>query len=405
MNLLRSSNSSTKENSRSSTLRLLFANDALSRTEIAAALGISTAAVTMTTKGLLDDGIVVPLEAPPAFQDHSRVGRRQSLLAIHPAWKYILAIEVFPENVNLAVTDLTGTTVAQQILPVDKKLPSAEIFFQQIAESSLSLLQTAGLSSRQLLGAGVSLQGDVNQIDGIALNPYLFKGPVSVRKYLSAALQIPIAVESNVCAALQSELTFRTHIKEHSNVLMLKWGPGVGSAMAIGGNIYKGYRFQSPEIGHNSFSKGRGVRCRCGRRGCLETVISEQVLISQIQRLLRSGKDEELNQLEAQAGPPSGSNFSLYLNSGNASIRKLVYSCMEKLVNAVNNAVIVLAPEQLVLYGQFFRNDTIFETFTQMLKYRNPILPEHFCVRDSLLAEKPYIGCTAIAIEQILFSE
>ena len=58
-----------KENSRSSTLRLLFAKNTLSRTEIAATLNISTAAVTVTTKSLLDAGILIPCEDSSQLQN------------------------------------------------------------------------------------------------------------------------------------------------------------------------------------------------------------------------------------------------------------------------------------------------------------------------------------------------
>ena len=397
--------SNGKENSRFNTLRLLLANHALSRTEIAAALNISTAAVTMTTKSLLDEGIVIPYEVPYENQDHSRVGRRQSLLTINPRWKYILAIEIFPENINLAITDLLGDTVSARSFSVPESIPSLEEFFGKIAGDSHALIESAGLTPEQMLGAGVSMQGDVDPLNGIALNPYILKGPVPVRKLLASSLQMPIAVESNVCTVLQSELTFRNYIREHNNVLMLKWGPGVGSAMAINGNIYKGYRFQSPEIGHNSFSRGKGIRCRCGRRGCLETVISEQAMVEKLKRLLASGKDDSLPELAARYGPPSSDNFLSYITSDRPSLRKLVRSFIEKLVNAVNNAVIILAPEKLVLYGQFFKSDTLFQEFNQSLMERNPILPEHFCVRNTVLSQKPYIGCAAIAMEQILFSD
>ncbi len=126
-----------------------------------------------------------------------------------------------------------------------------------------------------------------------------------MRKLLASSLQMPIAVESNVCTVLQSELTFRNYIREHNNVLMLKWGPGVGSAMAINGNIYKGYRFQSPEIGHNSFSRGKGIRCRCGRRGCLETVISEQAMVEKLKRLPGLRKDSRALRGTGRALRPS----------------------------------------------------------------------------------------------------
>lgn len=76
---------------------------------------------------------------------------------------------------------------------------------------------------------------------GIALHPYrVFEGPVPFKELLENELPFPITVESNVCAFLQSELLYRTNIENAQNILMLKWGPGVGSATAINGHIYNG---------------------------------------------------------------------------------------------------------------------------------------------------------------------
>ena len=394
-----------KENSRSSTLRLLFAKNTLSRTEIAATLNISTAAVTVTTKSLLDAGILIPCEDSSQLQNMHKAGRKQALLSINPNWKYVLAIEIFTDYVNLAVTDLLGYTIIQKNFPAVESFAAPKSFCEAISRECRLLIKSADISPDRILGAGISVQGAVDHINGIAMNPYLMEGPVPFKEYFSELLQMPVAVESNVCSVLQSELTYRTHIADHDNVLMLKWGPGVGSAMAIGGAIYKGYQFQSPEIGHNTFSRGKGLRCRCGRRGCLETTISEHVITSQISRLLDAGKDSDLNQLAKKCGPPSANNLSAYLDADIPALRKLIQKCMEKLVNAVHNAVIILAPDQLVLYGQFFKSDWIFQSFVEMLMERNPIIPKHFCVRNTTLNQKPFVGCTAVAIEQILFSE
>lgn len=395
-----------KENSRISTLRLLFACSTLSRTEIAAALNITTAAVTITTKSLLDTGIVIPCEETPQNENNQhRAGRKQSLLTVDPGWKYVLAIEIFTDAVILAVTDLFGTTIAKKNCPAPQPYCDVKKLCSDISKDCFELLSSCGIPHEKLLGAGVSLQGAVDHIHGIAISPYSMNGPVPFKEYFTKELNMPVAVESNVCSVLQSELTFRNRIQHHDNLLLLKWGPGVGSAMAIGGSIYKGYKFQSPEIGHNTFSSGKGIRCRCGRRGCLETVISEQVLIAKINRLISSGKEKALNDLVAKLGVPSGENLTDYLSTDIPSLQKLIRECMEKLVNTVNNAIIILAPDRLLLYGQFFKSDIIFHKFEEMLLERNPRLPKNFCVRSSALDEKPFIGCTSIVLEQILFAE
>ena len=62
MNNINSAFLETKANNRLNALRLLFANESLSRTEIASFLGISTAAVTSIVNEFLESGLIIQCE-------------------------------------------------------------------------------------------------------------------------------------------------------------------------------------------------------------------------------------------------------------------------------------------------------------------------------------------------------
>ena len=69
---------------RALTLRLLFSHGALSRTDIADSLEITTAAVTSIVGELLEEGLVVQQAAP---ENQNQVGRRRLPLAINYDWR------------------------------------------------------------------------------------------------------------------------------------------------------------------------------------------------------------------------------------------------------------------------------------------------------------------------------
>ena len=62
MNNINSAFLETKANNRLNALWLLFANESLSRTEIASFLGISTAAVTSIVNEFLESGLIIQCE-------------------------------------------------------------------------------------------------------------------------------------------------------------------------------------------------------------------------------------------------------------------------------------------------------------------------------------------------------
>jgi predicted NBD/HSP70 family sugar kinase len=53
---------------------------------------------------------------------------------------------------------------------------------------------------------------------------------------------------------------------------------GIGSGLVLGGRLHRGARGFAGELGH-VFVVDKGAVCRCGNRGCLETIASTDALL------------------------------------------------------------------------------------------------------------------------------
>ena len=58
---------------------------------------------------------------------------------------------------------------------------------------------------------------------------------------------------------------------------------GIGGGLILGGRLYRGARGMAGEIGHVSVDE-RGHMCRCGNRGCLETMVGAAALTELLRR-------------------------------------------------------------------------------------------------------------------------
>lgn len=388
---------------RSLTLQLLFSYGTLSRTDIADYLNITNAAITSIVNDFLQEGLLIQQDMPEDSQ--RRVGRRKAPLSINYDWKYILAIDIHSHYINIAITNLKGDVLEEASQFPDNRSPEA--LCSGIAKDCIKMLWKSSIPVEKILGAGITIIGPVNQIDGIALHPFrLFDYAVPIKQHFEKEFSFPVAVENNVCAFLISELIYTNITAENQNILMLKWGPGVGSAMAIRGSIYKGYNFQSTEIGHNQITENNGKKCNCGRTGCLEPFISSDAIIEFIQQEAISDPSGTISQLVAYIGKPSRKNLSQYLELAEQSTSFMSYleHCVHSLASVTSNAIHILAPDKLLLIGDLFEHDSIVKLFTEQLYRINPALPHDLCIKDQLSADKKYIGATAIALEQLLFS-
>ena len=272
-----------------------------------------------------------------------------------------------------------------------------------IAKECIKMLWESGISMEKVLGAGVTVIGPINQRDGIALHVFrLFDDPFPIRSYFEAEFPFPVAVENNVCAILLSELVYTDITEDSHNILMLKWGPGVGSAMAIHDQIYKGYHYQSPEIGHNLISERNGLRCNCGAAGCLEPTVSVDAIVAFIAEEIAQNPTGELAKLSNVLGTPTRKNLPQYLESDSETLWTFMQERAHALASVTGNAIHLLSPDKLLLTGDLFAMEPVKELFESQLQAINPRLQPDLCAMARASAGKKYAGAAAIVVEQIL---
>ena len=69
--------------------------------------------------------------------------------------------------------------------------------------------------------------------------------------------------------------------------MLLRIGTGVGAGLVVGGALVEGHAWAAGEIGHVVVDPD-GVRCACGKTGCLETILAVPHLRAAADRSLAS---------------------------------------------------------------------------------------------------------------------
>ncbi|GAA4673504.1 ROK family protein [Frondihabitans cladoniiphilus] len=94
---------------------------------------------------------------------------------------------------------------------------------------------------------------------------------------LSVRTQAPVAVENDVNAAALGAY----HLLDLSGpVAYLNLGTGLAAGLVVDGELWRGARGVSGEIGHIPVDP-RGALCPCGQTGCLETIASGSAIARQ----------------------------------------------------------------------------------------------------------------------------
>jgi fructokinase len=131
-------------------------------------------------------------------------------------------------------------------------------------------------------------------------------------------------------------------------------GTGVGGGIVLGGEIWNGANGIAGEWGHNLLEPD-GEPCYCGRRGCVETVLSGPALERHYARL--TGSQARLP--EILAGHRSG---------GNTAASQVVNRLCEGFGRALAGVVNVLDPDVIVLGGGVGQIQELYDKGTEALR-------------------------------------
>jgi predicted NBD/HSP70 family sugar kinase len=315
-----------RRHNRGIVLNLLREGEPLSRTELAQLTGLAPSVLTRLVRDLLAEGVVREVG-----KGRSQGGRRPTLLSLDPGYAYAIGIKVERGRLLGARVDLAGDIRARASLPFD---PAAgpEALYQGAARLADEL------SAGRILGLGIGISGFVDAGRSVDLfSPILGWRDVPLADPLSRALGIPVYVENDVNSLTLAERRYGAG-RDFSDFICITVGEGIGSGIVLRGELYRGAFGGAGELGHMTIDP-EGPRCRCGARGCLETLASDQFLRQRARELGFPG----IGELATAAREGDEEARSVYRDMGRA-----LGIGAKNLVNLLNPQAILLGGERMV---------------------------------------------------------
>ncbi len=298
-----------------------------SRADISRATGLSRSTVSSLVADLQGDGFVV--ERVNGDDDRDRgTGRPGVLLALDRAAGAALAIDFGHRHVRVAVADLSSTVLAERHRPVDVDA-SAPDAFDAAAELATEVLDEAGVDADHLLAVGMGVPGPVDRATGAVGSSSILPGWAGLRpaEELERRLGVTIEVDNDANLGALAEIA-AGDARGVEDLVYVKVSSGIGAGLVLGGRLHRGASGIAGEIGHSQVEPG-GAVCRCGNRGCLETVAAAPAVLDLLRpsygdaldvpgvlRLAQDG-DRGARRVLGDAGRAIGRALALVCNSLN----------------------------------------------------------------------------------------
>lgn len=268
-----------RAHNRALVLAVLFHDGAMSRADLARATGLTR----VTTSDLVGDLVSGGLVVEQGTRGGGRPGKPAIVVDIDRQGLQVVSIDLSDSNeFRGAIIDLTGRIIDRDVRPRPAD-GDGDAAIDEVLALARGLLARA---DGRLLGVGVGSPGVVSA-DGVVLAaPNIGWRDLPLQSLLRERLDVPVYVANDADAATLAE---RTLGGAGEDFMVVKVGRGVGAGVLVHGDLARGSRFATGEIGHVTVGTDSGRRCTCGRDGCLETWLS----IRSLEALIAGGASRD----------------------------------------------------------------------------------------------------------------
>ena len=274
-------------------LKLLTSTEMISRAQLAKETGLNKATVSKITDELLNENLIVDLG-----YGMSSGGRKPKLLKFNPDAKYIAGIKIGGSDIYFTVMNLMLEDVFTQRIEIDNN--DTVIIAELLKESFDRAIGTLNIDIKDIIEVAVAVPATVD-IKGMIIHaPNIgWKNIDLSEEFKDVFKGIPIKTFNEANAGALGAL-HHVESPEHTNLVYVSAGIGIGTGIIISGNLYRGKMGLAGEFGHNVIVEN-GRQCHCGRKGCWETYASEQAFYDSLERKglkMEKGIDNVLKELE-----------------------------------------------------------------------------------------------------------
>jgi predicted NBD/HSP70 family sugar kinase len=323
------SQSALKSANQQRLLDLLLANGELTQAEIARRSGLAPATVSNIVRELVDQGVLVGADVSP---------RRGRVVRLARASGIAVGVDFGYRHITAAVADLSHAILATRRVALEVGFDAKGVM-QRARQLIDEVLEEADTGWDDVVGVGAGLPSPIDSRTRKLGAPSLLPGweGLEVDAFISQAVGRDVVVENDANLGALAEHIWGAG-RGYDNMAYLKLSEGVGAGLVLDGKLFHGGRAGTAgEIGHTTVDE-YGAVCRCGNRGCLETLVAARSVISLLEPV--RGADLTIADVVERA------------ERGDAACRRVLADTGRQTGIALANLCNLLNPERVIIGGE-----------------------------------------------------
>ena len=375
------SQSALRERNTQRVIEALLASGPQTQAELSRSTGLSNATVSNIVRTMNERRLVIT-------EPTTSSGRRALSVRLNDTGAVAAGIDIGRRHVRVVLASLGYRILQEESVQLPLGHSAAE-GMEAAAGLLDELLQRQGVDRSAVLGAGVGIPGPIDRRTGTVVQGAILPEWVGINmgEDLAARLGVPVFIDNDANLGALAEVTWGPH-GGTENLIFIKVASGIGAGLIINGSLYYGHVGITGEIGHATILD-QGQICRCGNRGCLETIASTSTMIELLSR--GSGTTVSTADIVARAAAKDPATLRVIDDAGVAVGR------------AAANLANTLNPELIVVGGSLADlADSFLEPIRRGLqRHAVPMIGETSTVLMSSLGDRAEaLGAAALVLQE-----
>lgn len=379
------------------TLELIKNSNGISRSELAKELDITPAGVGKVVNRFLENGIIEETSV-----GISTGGRRPLILKINEKKiGAILGVSLAPRFIQIVIGDISGKILKDKKYSLKKRLLEKE---HNILELTEKLIEREIKKNSDISIISVVMNGMVDSENGISIfSPHYNWKNINLKKRFENRFRVKVFVENDVRAMALTEKIFGS-CKENQNFVVMNIGDGVGGSIFLNDAPYHGYGSISGELGHMVVRRNSSEKCSCGKKGCLETEVSNVAIIKKITSQIKLNNYSSLKNILIEKGALTINDILKGVAEKDMLTFNIVIVAINMIATAIDGIISVINPEKIVLFGEIFQNRFLFETLVNEIK-KVTLDEQYYEIKKSEFSKNIYEIAPLAVVSYKIFKE
>jgi glucokinase len=285
---------------------------------------------------------------------------------------------------TIAGIDIGGTKIAVAVATPDGEVLSLTRFPTEVEKGPRRIIERAVAEVRRmaeenhasLISVGVGCGGPLDRARGLILSPPNLPGwdEFPIIEIVEKDLGAPALLDNDANAAALGEHS-RGAGRGLQDLVYITISTGIGGGIITKGEIIHGVGDAAGEVGHITILPD-GPLCRCGERGCLETLCSGTGIARRASERLATGVKSAMTLIAGGTDKVTAKVVAEAALEGDPVAVEIWDEAIHYLAIGIGNIISVLAPEAVILGGGVSTaGDQLFEPLRRQVPSRVKMLP------------------------------